>query len=143
MVICKRIQGVLIFKGIIPLYYSPSLQAYACGVCGCRTTAAAEAKAGATTAAQPQPQPQQAVPSQELLKVTVEVLDLAEQVLEKEQDRLKIGVGKEPNVGLYGGKGHKNVSVSLSGRHKIPLNIFQLKLSRFLNGDFFVTLSSL
>ena len=63
---------------------------------------------------QPQPQPRQAVRNQELLKVTVEVLDLAEQVLEKEQDRPKIGVGKEPNMGLYGGKGHKNLSVSFS-----------------------------
>ena len=77
---------------------------------------------------QPQPQPRQAVPNQELLKVTVEVLDLAEQVLEMEQD---IGAGQEPHTGLDGGRGHKNVSVSLSGRRKIPLNIFQLELRRF------------
>ena len=45
---------------------------------------------------QPQPQPRQAMPNQELLKVTVEVLDLAEQVLEKEQDRSGSGAPQGP-----------------------------------------------
>ena len=75
MVICKRRQGALIFKGIIRLCYSPSPQAYACGVCSCWTTAtASDAVTTAVTTAQ-------AVPNLELLKVTVEVLDLTEQVL--------------------------------------------------------------
>ena len=51
MVICKRSQGALIFKGIIPIYYSPSPQAYEYGVCSCRTTAAAKAADAATTPA--------------------------------------------------------------------------------------------
>ena len=73
MVICKRRHGALIFKGIICLCWSPSPQAYTCGVCSCRKTTAATTADAVTTAA--------AVPNQELLKVTVEVLDLAEQVL--------------------------------------------------------------
>ena len=44
----------------------------------------------------PQSQPQQTVPNQELLKVTVEVLDLTEEVLEKEQERSGSGTPRGP-----------------------------------------------
>ena len=72
---------------------------------------------------QPQPQPRQAMPNQELLKVTIEVLDLAEQVLEKEQDRSGQGAQRGP---LWRQGAQERLRLSLSWRHKIPLNIFSL-----------------
>ena len=121
IVICKRRQGALIFKGIIRLCYSPSPQAYACGVCSCWTTAAGAATTAATTAAS---SAQPGAPESHCISAGPGWAGF------RNGARHRSGPGA-PHGPLWRQGAQERLCLSLSGRRKIPLNIFQLKLRRF------------